>query len=286
MEAMRLDLHTHSTASDGALSPSLLIKEAARLGIGLLALTDHDTTSGLEEASRAAREEGISFIPGIEIEVAHEGGEFHLLGLGIDASHPVLGHLLADLRRRRHERNVRIIHRMREAGIEVSLEDMEEVQGVVTRPHFARLLVARGLARSIPEAMEEYLNYGRPFYEPKAGCTLEEAVRAIHTAGGLAVIAHPVSLGIPDEQLVRRFADYREAGVDGVEAYHYSHSLEEARKFSRIAASLGLLVSAGSDFHGKDRRDVDLGTTAGGLTITSSLIPDLIERLSHCGVCT
>ncbi|MDR0447043.1 MAG: PHP domain-containing protein, partial [Treponema sp.] len=188
-----IDLHTHSNASDGDLNPSELIKKAVQTGITNLALTDHDTVSGLEEAQEAAKKWGISFIPGVELEIQTEiQGEFHLLGLNIRHLTEEFYGTLQNLAEIREQRNLKIIEKMHEAGIEVDYKEIK-VKEIIGRPQFGAFLVGRKIVKNQEQAFKRWLGKGRPFYVPKEGLDLAKAIRLIHEAKGIAVLAHPMS---------------------------------------------------------------------------------------------
>jgi predicted metal-dependent phosphoesterase TrpH len=264
-----VDLHTHSAESDGTLGPAELVRLARDTGLSALALTDHDTTAGLAEAERAAAKAGIRLIPGIEIEVSHTGGEFHLLGLGISGWRGALTETLQTLQRERTLRNHVILGRMRDAGLDVDYSEVEDLAGgeIVGRPHFARLLVSKGFAKNTDDAFQRFLKPGMPYYAPKKALTLREAAELVHSAGGKAVIAHPLSLYLGWGALPDRIKAFRDEGVDGLEAYHSNASYRECRRLEDIARGLDLLVTAGSDFHGNHIPSRRLGRTCDGRPI-------------------
>ena len=264
-----VDLHTHSTHSDGFLDPAALLRFAREAGLTALALTDHDTIGGLAEADAAAAEAGLRFIPGIEIEVAHTGGEFHLLGLGISGSRERLEKTLDSLRRARTRRNLLILERMQDDGVDVEYPEVEALAGgeIIGRPHFARIMVAKGVVKSVDAAFQRFLKPGMPYHVPKESLGLRQATDLIHSAGGKAVIAHPMSLGLSWWELPQRIKAYRDLGVDGLEAYHPGADRRECRRLEKIARSLGLLVTAGSDFHGPYMPGRRIGHSCDGLPI-------------------
>ena len=264
-----VDLHAHSSESDGSLRPGALVAVAEKAGLSALALTDHDTIRGLEEAEAAARKAGIRLIPGIEIEVAYTGGEFHLLGLGIYGWRGEFAETLKKLQNERHLRNKAMLEKMREAGIAVEYREIEDLAGgdIVGRPHFARILVAKGLARNDEDAFARFLRPGMPYYVQKRALNLAEATALIHLAGGKAVIAHPLSLYLGWKVLPERLRSYRDLGVDGIEAFHSNASYREGKRLEAIAEELGLLVSAGSDFHGDHLPSRKLGRSCEGRPI-------------------
>jgi predicted metal-dependent phosphoesterase TrpH len=257
-----IDLHSHSSASDGSLSPSSLVAEAARSGVSVLALTDHDTVDGLAEAGEAAVVHNIKLIPGIELEAAwNPPGVFHVLGLGIRPDAPALASLLDSISKARQHRNSMMISRMGEHGIDASLAAVGRfAEGpTLARPHFADYLVSIGKAKNRQAAFDNYLTPGKPFFEPYPGMALDLAVNAIHESGGLAVIAHPLSLYVSWTRYASLMAEWKALGVDGVEAWHPSASWKDARRLTALAEAAGLKISAGSDFHGDGRPDRCLG---------------------------
>ena len=279
-----IDLHSHSTASDGRLTPAKLVELATRRGLSVLALTDHDTTAGLEEAQNACLAAGLTFVPGIEWEVQHTG-EFHLLGLGLQDWGGKFQKAVAILQGLREDRNRKIFSKMLQAGMRGHFEDIEELAegGVVGRPHFARWLVARGKVKTIQEAFTHFLGRGKLFWEPKAGLELSQAVELIHQAGGLAIVAHPFSLGLSWEALKDQLASWKALGLDGLEAWHPSATTAACQRLEALARSLDLKVSAGSDFHGENRPDRILGQTAGRQPIACRFYEELFSVSE--GVC-
>ncbi len=278
-------MHAHSTASDGTLSPSELIAHCHLNGISVIALTDHDTLAGVVEAARAGLHWGVEVISGIELEIEYPGpGAFHLLGLGLRGSSAQLETLLRRIRQMRRRRNQQIAQQMRTAGILVQLDEVAAFAGgdILARPHFASFLVDRGVVRTPQEAFDRYLGNGKPFWQPKQAVTLAQAAAAIHSAGGKALIAHPMSLFLSLNSLARRVAEWQQQGLDGVEAYHPGARLTDCRKLEAMADTLGMLVSAGSDFHGPERRDRRLGHSAEGIPIDDRFA----EGFARCPVNT
>jgi predicted metal-dependent phosphoesterase TrpH len=259
-----IDLHTHSTQSDGSLSPSELVGAAKERGISVLALTDHDTLAGLPEAEKAAGEAGIRFIDGIELNIFYTAGEFHMLGLGIkNWRGSALEQTLHELQRDRTRRNHAILDAMGRDGVSADYSELEELAGgkIIGRPHFARLLVEKKIVKNTEQAFQRYLKRGAPWYAPRKGLSAQEAAALIHGAGGLAIIAHPMSLYIGWKALPERIKTYRDQGLDGIEAWHSNSSYRECLRLQEIAFSLGMLVSAGSDFHGGHIPSRKLGHT-------------------------
>ncbi|MDR1248173.1 MAG: PHP domain-containing protein [Treponema sp.] len=283
-----IDLHTHSRASDGSLTPSELIRAAKEQGLTAIALTDHDTIDGLEEAREEAVRQGIEFIPGIEFDVGHEpvavNGEFHLLGLGIDHIGPGFRETLGEIWRKREDRNLRILERIREElGINVDYGEVRAISGggALGRPHFATLLVNRGIVKNRGQAFSKYLGKGRPLYIAKEKLEFTLALRMIREAGGIPVLAHPMSLYIAWGRLPQFIAELAALGLAGIEAWHPTAKVRACKRLEELGKSLGLYITAGSDFHGNSRPDRKLGITAGERKIEASYldsIPPLRKR--------
>lgn len=281
-----IDLHTHSTASDGVLAPSELVAHAVAEGVTVLALTDHDTTKGLEEAKVAASIAGITFVPGIELQVQWPTGEFHLLGLDIKSITPKLQKIIDFLQNARKNRNIEIISRMNTAGINVSIDEIVNTYHVNTlgRPHIAAWMVDNNIVKNRQQAFDKYLAKGRPFHVEKVGASLDECIVAINECGAIPVIAHPLSLYVSWGKIEPVLKDLQERGVEGLEAWHPGARVVECERLEKMARKLGLFVTAGSDFHGKAvRPDRNLGKTAGNQVISDrfwsqELEPALLNR--------
>jgi len=275
------DLHTHSSASDGELAPAALVAKARAMGLSTLALTDHDTVAGLDEARAAAEESGIEFIPGIEIEIDFQPGEFHLLGYGIDAHARALVAAIETLARARHERNAAILERIAQAGLPLDTARIEALsrEAYLGRPHLADLLVGAGCARNRQDAFDRYLGKGRPFYIKKSCLPLEEALSVIAEAGGVPVVAHPYSLFVSKANLGMLFSQWKEMGIHGIEAYHPTAKYGQCAILERMARERGMFITAGSDFHGKARPECGLGRTAGNMPIDARFRDGLVEAL-------
>lgn len=277
-----VDLHTHSSRSDGTLTPSQLVHEARRLSIRALALTDHDTIEGVPEALDEATRGGVTIIPGIELEIAFRPGVFHMLGLGLTDVSDAFSASLANLRERRTERNLRMVDKLRSIGIPADYEEISREAGgtVVGRPHFARYLVSIGVVKDIREAFYRYLGDGKQAYEPKPSLPVEEATALIHSVGGKAVIAHPMTLGLSLADFNDALPGWKERGLDGIEAYHSNAKWQECLKIESLAVKHGLLSTAGSDYHGPYRTDRALGHTAGGRLIEDRFAAPFVEHLN------
>ncbi len=255
------DLHTHSTASDGTLSPSDLIARAAQQGVEVIALTDHDTLAGLDEAAAAAQRHGIRLVPGVEISVTWGGRTVHIVGLDLDPACSALRRGLDGLLAYREERAAEIASRLERAGWPGALEGARaQAQGeLVGRTHFARFLVQQGAAKDLRSVFKHFLVKGKPGHVAGCWTTLEEAVGWIRAAGGQAVVAHPARYGLTRSKMKRLLEDFRASGGRGIEVVSGSHSRDDYFTFARWARELGLLASAGSDYHGPDNPWIELG---------------------------
>lgn len=265
-----IDLHVHTTASDGQYTPSQIIEFAHDKNIGVIAITDHDTVAGIDEGRKAAKKLGITFVPGTELNISFPTGEFHLLGLGFKQISPSLTILLDNLVKNRELRNVQIIEKMREGGVDITLEEMQAdfPDTVLGRPHFAAELVKKKVVKTRQQAFDRYLAKGRPWYVQRVGSNLDEAIVAIKESGGVPVIAHPMSLYLSWGKLPDALQDFYERGVMGLEAFHPGARVTECLRLEELGRKIGYFITAGSDFHGeKIRADRKLGHTCGGRKI-------------------
>ncbi len=258
------DLHSHSLASDGSLTPAALVQAARDAGVDVLALTDHDTTDGLEEAGRQADAAGLRLIPGVEISVSWRSITVHVLGLHIDPLDDALQAGLADLRVFRDWRAGEIGLRLERAGISGAYEGSCALSRgrIVSRTHFAHFLVAQGHARSVREVFKRFLIHGKPGYVAGQWASLETALDWIRSAGGLAVIAHPARYPLSGSKLRQLLGEFRELGGAGLEVVSGSHTRDDINVMAGYARTLDLLASCGSDFHGPENPWVQLGQLA------------------------
>jgi len=277
-----IDLHAHTTASDGSLTPTELVRKAAEIGLSALAVTDHDTLGGLAEALVAAADLGLELVPGVELSVEDEGGRFHLLGYDFDPTNAALGEKLATLRANRADRNERMGRKMLELGLPVTMADVRAEAGedaeVIARPHFAQALIKKGIVRSVSEAFDRYLASGKPLYLLKEVLTPREAIALLHEAGGVAVMAHPGLVPLSASALANRVASLAEsAGLDGLEAYYSQHTAADTERFLVLARRHDLLLTGGSDFHGLPKPHVPLGIVFEGKPAPRALL-DALRR--------
>lgn len=265
-----VDLHTHSNISDGILNPIGLISYAVEQNLSAIALTDHDSTDGIDAAAKQAELKGIDFIPGVELTISWPTGEFHLLGLGIKRVSARLAEITEILQKNRIERNRQIILKMQENGFDVSYDEL--VASVETkcigRPHFAEYLVKKKLVRNRQDAFNKYIAKGRPYYVEKTGCNLDEAITAIVESGAVPVLAHPLSLYVSWGKMQNVLEELKERGIVGIEAFHPGARLNDCLRLEELGKKLGFCITAGSDYHGEVvRSDRHLGYTAGGRKI-------------------
>lgn len=291
MKILLYDLHVHSTASDGQLTPRELVILAIEQGVSVLSLTDHDRIDGIEEAGLSASELGLDFIPGVELSVDFPQGEMHLLGYGIDLSPTLLNYLAAQVRSR-EVRNLAILGKLRELGFDLTLDEVlaEAMANYVPgerpslgRNHFAMALVRKGYVASTAEAFSLYLANGKPAYADRERALPEEAIAVIHQAGGIAVLAHPFTLNLDDEHLYEELKHLKDVGLDGLEVFHSDHSEAQQITYRRQAELLGLLLSGGSDFHGSMiTPDVQIGRGKdNNLDLSeSSIVEHIRDRIS------
>jgi predicted metal-dependent phosphoesterase TrpH len=267
MPEKAVDLHCHSTASDGTLSPTEVVQLAVRCDLNALALTDHDTIDGVAEAAAAAKTAGIDFMPGIEISAEYpHPGTMHILGYGVDPHSQTLKSLTQTLIAGRDNRNPRIIAKLQEMGVKITMDEVEKEAGgqVVGRPHIAAILHRKGYVSSIKEAFNKYLAQGAPAYFDKERLTPREALEMIRQSGGLPVLAHAIQLRTDnDGQLDRVVKDLLDLGLVGIEVFHSDHNPEWIDKCERLAGKYKLLKTGGSDFHGTNKAHIQLGNARG-----------------------
>jgi len=276
---VRVDLHIHSTASDGTLRPAEVARLAAAEGFGAIALTDHDAMDGVAECAAACRAAGIAFLPGVEISTGGER-EVHLLGYGPDPER--LAPRLRLVRGDREERMRAMIAKCRAAGLDISEEEVVAVAGgaPLGRPHLAMALVRRGYATSVKNAFDRYLGDGRPCCVPRGRMPLEEAVERVHAAGGVAVIAHPALIRCERRMLTQVLAAMLDRGVDGVECWHSAHTGADVAELAAFARRRGALATGGSDFHGANKPKIAIGKGYGNLSIPYEYYENLRELIT------
>jgi 3',5'-nucleoside bisphosphate phosphatase len=259
---LNVDLHCHSTVSDGFLSPAALVQRAARNGVEMLALTDHDELGGLAEAREAAADVGLRLIDGVEISVSWGNETVHIVGLDIDPEDAGLRAGLTSVRAGRDGRAVRIGKELERVGIRGTLEGARRLAAnpaLVSRAHFARYMVESGLMPNVQTVFLHYLVRGKPGFVEHEWAKLEDAVGWIHGAGGLAVVAHPARCRLSEAGLAALFERFKELGGEAIEVVSGAHDEDSIRRMARVARHYGFLASRASDFHGEQESPVDLG---------------------------
>lgn len=276
-----LDLHCHSNASDGSYTPTQIVELADKIGLTAVALTDHDTLSGLDEFRQAGENAKVECVPGIELASRDEKNAFngyHIVGLFLQRRSEEMDTLLATCVQKRYERNLAIIERLNKLGIPVTEEEVRVLaQGeVLGRPHIAMALVNRGVVSSTQGAFERFLGSGKAAYVRRESPTPSEAISAIHSMGGVAIWAHPFTMGNHTVRQIHQMAvDLRAVGLDGIEVHYAMHTQKQVQNAAEIARAVGLFPSGGSDFHGLTFRNVNLGTGTGNLQVPDRYLEPL-----------
>lgn len=281
-----IDLHIHSTASDGTFTPAELLAMAVTAGLGAIAITDHDSIAGSREALLEGVPAGLGFLTGVEISAepppSYPGsGSIHILGYAIRLDDPELNRTLEKLQEARKNRNPEIIRNLKRLGIAISLDEVEREagEGQPGRPHIAALLVKKGVVGSIDEAFDRYLGNGKPGYVDKSRIECSRAIELINTAGGIPVLAHPCLLELETgAQLEELLQEMIAMGLKGLEVFFTDHTAEQTRRFAELAARHQLLMTGGTDFHGATLPDVRLGVGKGSLHVPYAIYERLIER--------
>jgi 3',5'-nucleoside bisphosphate phosphatase len=273
-----VDLHLHTTASDGVMTPSQVVRYAKAKGLQAIAITDHDTIEGLEEGLSEGRRIGFEVIPGIEISAEHAPGSMHLLGLFVDIYHPLLNERLAYLQKARAERNPKIVKKLNHLGIDITYEEILKASGggQVGRPHFAHVLLEKKYVRSFQEAFDRFLKKGALAYVDKIRFTAKEALHFIKEAKGVPVLAHPNTLGMNGySELENLILQLVEEGLMGLEVYYPEHSYLEGAQYKALAEKYGLLMTGGTDYHGIEKDGLDIGVGKGEMKLPYSIVEDL-----------
>jgi len=273
----RIDLHLHTTHSDGSLSPAEVLQLAHKAKVTALAITDHDIVSGIPDAIAVGAQLGIEIIPGVEISSCVGNSELHILGYCIDWQSPELIRRLASLRESRHTRNPQIIERLRALGLDVTYEEVRSLAGTdsVGRPHIARLLMDKKYVTSAKDAFDRYLAEGRPAYVARELPQPADAIAWIRAAGGVAVLAHPTWAKVPGAELNALLTTLKADGLGGIEVHYSTHTKRQTTEYLDLAKRLTLLVTGGSDFHGITKPDIEVGIGRGDLNVPEKLLDPL-----------
>ena len=285
-----IDLHIHTTASDGTFTPSEIVAHAIKLKLKAIAITDHDTLAGSSEALNSGIPAALEFLTGVEISAAPppiypQSGSFHLLGYSIRLDDAELNQTLEKLQEARKNRNPAIISRLNELGISISLKEVRDEAGDVQlgRPHIAQMMIKMGVVSSINEAFDQFLGADKPAYVDKFRVKCSKAIDAILGAGGIPVLAHPSLLEYESEnQLDDLIGQLKQMGIQGVEVYYPEHTADQTRLFAELARRHDLLLTGGTDFHGSIHPDIEMGSGKGNLSIPY----ELYQKLIHCKKCS
>ncbi len=272
-----IDLHVHSNASDGTLTPARVVELAAQKGLSAIALTDHDTIEGIPEALEAAKSLPLEVIPGIELSCVYLGEEIHILGLYVDPADKKFITETDTLKDIRMMRNTEMIHRFQNAGIDITLSEVQagNPDTVITRAHFARVLLEKGYVTNMDQAFKKYLSYSGPYCPRKEKITPEHAMKILLDCNASPVLAHPYLYHLGDKKTEELVSYLKEMGLHGLEVYHSSNNQYDSGKLKKLAKKYQLFPTGGSDFHGANKPDIDLGTGRGGLRISALLLEDI-----------
>jgi hypothetical protein len=273
-----VDLHLHTTASDGVRTPSEVVRYAKSKQLQAIAVTDHDTIEGLEEALSEGDRIGFEVIPGREISAEFSPGSMHLLGYFLDIHHPFLIEKLKYLQEARAERNPKIVQKLNRLGIQLNYDDVVQASGggQVGRPHFAQVLLERGYVRSIQEAFDRFLKKGAPAYADKFRFKASEAIHFINESNGVAVIAHPNTLGVNgNSALETLLLQLVKEGLRGIEVYYPEHSSTDIARYKFLAEKYGLVMTGGTDYHGMEGNELDIGVGRGDMRLPYSIVEEL-----------
>ena len=279
-----IDLHVHSTASDGTLTPAEVVDRAVELGLSAFALTDHDTLRGVAEAKERAafhkaNGHAIEVYSGVEISAAYKNKDIHILGLLVDETNEILERILNSFLENRNRRNEKVIEKFAERGIEISMEELtaDAPDSVITRAHFARVLMKKGIVTSVQEAFEKYIGDDGPCYVAREYMSPEQAISSIRKAGGVPVLAHPLLYNLPHDELYALVERLKKASLKGIEVYYSNNCGQDEANVKALANHFGLICTGGSDFHGAVKPAIELGSGKGNLKIPYSVLENVMS---------
>lgn len=264
-----IDLHVHSTASDGSCTPTEVVHLAEHAGLTAIALTDHDTVSGIEEALNASEPLNVSVVPGVELSCTYKEKEIHILGLYVDHKNPEFSAFLKSSAERRNGRNQKMLEAFQKGGFEITIDDLlcSNPNTIITRAHFARALLKKGYVKTIDQAFKKYLNPNRPYFRKRELKTPEESLQMILNAGGFPVLAHPCQYQLGWKETEELILSLKNCGLAGLECYHSSNNQNESGRLRMLAEKHNLAITGGSDFHGAAKPDIQIGCGRGGLQV-------------------
>lgn len=277
-----IDLHVHSNCSDGTLSPEQLVQLAVKKNLRAFALTDHDTTEGIDAAIQAAGTLApkLEIIPGIELSTNYQTRDIHIIGLGIQKDNVHFQKELTRFQNSRYERNLKMIGKLREVGVEITETAMFDAFGdtVWTRAHFGRFLQDHGYVSNLWDAFPKYIGDDAPCFVPREKVTPYQAIQLIHEGGGVAVLAHPLIYGLSSDELDQLVSSLAHAKLDGIEAIYSMNRYGDEQKVKLLAKKYGLKLSGGSDFHGSNKPNIQLGTGKGNVSLSYDIWKNLSTR--------
>ena len=276
-----IDLHVHSTYSDGTCTPKELIKLAEDAGLTYFALTDHDTVEGIPHALAAAKTSRVTVIPGVELSSDHEHTDIHIVGLGIDYEHPEFTKHLRQFQEERQNRNKKMCEKLAAAGLDISYDALKNAfpDAILTRCHIARFLYDKGYTSTLREAFDIYIGSHCPCYVPRQKITPAKAVSLIKLSGGCAVLAHPLLYHLSDKELCKLIEHLKPVGLDAIEAIYSCNEADDEMYVRSLAKKYGLAISGGSDFHGTNKPDISLGTGKDNIRVPEELLKHLLPKL-------
>lgn len=280
MSTKIVDLHTHTTESDGSFTPEDLILEAKHVGLSAIAITDHDSISGIKKAAPVALEQEIELIPGVELSTDYNGKEIHVVGLFVDIENEYFLSKIKEFKENRDNRNAIMVENLQKEGFAITMEELlaENPDCVITRANIARFLYEHGMIPSIQTAFEKYIGDNCKCYVNRFKITPMDGVRLIKEAGGTAILAHPLLYHMSDVTLQKMVNEMKDAGLDGIEAIYCTYSPSEERQMKRFAMDNQLLISGGSDFHGTTKTNLNLGTGYGKLYIPYEVLEEMKKQ--------
>lgn len=272
-----IDLHNHTTASDGTATPAQAVETAASLGLRAIGITDHDTVAGIPEALEAGERLGVEVVPGIEVSSDYRDNNVHVLGYFIDPTASALRPVLDWVRNEREERNELVVNMFQRDGFDISIEALRQAypDAVLGRPHMAEFLMRKGYTSSVKEGFERYLGEGKPYYLPKLRITIRRAVEVILDSGGVPVLAHPLQYHYPENEVIEMIEHVRRLGVRALECYYSEHTPEQQAWLLSLAERYGMGVSGGSDWHGTRKTHISMGTGTGHLRVPYTVLENL-----------
>ena len=275
-----IDLHTHSLKSDGSMTPAEVVREAKKAGLAAIALSDHDTVDGIEEAVAEGEKQGVEVVPAIEFSVISET-ETHILGYFIDINNPDLQRVLKEVVDLRIQRNHVTCQRLNELGFDITLEEVRALapNNFVGRAHFARVLMDKGYTESVKEGFDKYMSAGQYAYCEQQRLTAKEAIELIRKCGGLSFLAHPHLTKFNDNKIRAYLEELKSYGLNGLEGYYTDYTPEMQKKYQSMAKEMGLMISGGTDFHAKMKPHISIGTGLGNMKIPYSVLEEMKKAL-------